>query len=104
VNTEVMLTCAITGDADTAGRHPALPITPKQMASAIEAAAVAASAVHIQVRGLDTGSPSHDLKYHLEVGPDAKEVAYRSPLGYGDRELKKLVILSTIVKNTILSL
>jgi len=39
MNNEVIISCAVTGSGDTAGKHPNLPITPKQIAEAsIEAA------------------------------------------------------------------
>ena len=39
MNHEVIVTCAVTGAGDTVGRHPAIPVTPKQIAAAaIEAA------------------------------------------------------------------
>ena len=34
-----MITCAVTGASDTVGRHPAIPVTPEQIANAaLEAA------------------------------------------------------------------
>ena len=40
MNHEVIVTCAVTGAGDTVGKHPAIPVTPKQIAEAsIEAAA-----------------------------------------------------------------
>ena len=39
MNNEVIITCAITGAGDTVGKHPAIPVTPQQIAdAAIEAA------------------------------------------------------------------
>ena len=36
---KVMISCAVTGSADTPGKNPAVPVTPKQIASsAIDAA------------------------------------------------------------------
>ena len=38
-NTEVIVTCAVTGGGDTVGKHPSIPVTPKEIAAAaIEAA------------------------------------------------------------------
>ncbi|EPQ7038695.1 3-keto-5-aminohexanoate cleavage protein, partial [Pseudomonas aeruginosa] len=31
MNHEVIVTCAVTGAGDTVGRHPAIPVTPKQI-------------------------------------------------------------------------
>ena len=56
MNTEVIVTCAITGAGDTVGRHPAIPVTPKQIAdSAIEAAKSGATICHMHVRDPQTG-------------------------------------------------
>jgi uncharacterized protein (DUF849 family) len=68
VNDEVIITCAITGAGDTAGIHPELPVTPKQIAEAAVAAARAGAAVaHIHVREPKTGAPSRKLEYYREV-------------------------------------
>ena len=32
MNHEVIVTCAVTGAGDTVGKHPAIPVTPKQIA------------------------------------------------------------------------
>ena len=51
MNTEVIVTCAVTGAGDTVGKHPAIPVTPKQIAdAAIEAAKAGAAVAHIHVR------------------------------------------------------
>lgn len=64
----VIVTCAITGGGDTTGKHPAIPITPKQIAeSAVEAASAGAAVVHIHVRDPLTGKPSSKLEYYEEV-------------------------------------
>ncbi|ODU94547.1 MAG: hypothetical protein ABT00_04225 [Bordetella sp. SCN 68-11] len=56
-----ILTCAITGGDDTAGRFPAVPVTPRQIAeSAIEACRAGAAIAHIHVRDPATGRPSLD--------------------------------------------
>ena len=34
MNHEVIVTCAVTGAGDTVGKHPAIPVTPKQIAEA----------------------------------------------------------------------
>jgi uncharacterized protein (DUF849 family) len=67
MNKELIVTCAITGNGDTAKKHPNLPITPKEIAnSAIEAAKEGASIVHIHVRESD-GKPSRKFEYYKEV-------------------------------------
>lgn len=68
MNTDVILTCAITGAGDTAGKHPNLPITPEQIANAsIDAAKAGAAIVHIHVRDPQTGAISHDAALFQEV-------------------------------------
>ena len=48
MNREVIISCAITGAGDTASRHPDLPITPKQIATAAIEAAKAVSYTHLR--------------------------------------------------------
>lgn len=68
MNDEVVITCAVTGAGDTAGVHPGLPVTPRQIAAAAIAAARAGAAVaHIHVRDPQTGAPSRRLEYYREV-------------------------------------
>jgi len=68
MNRDVIVTCAITGAGDTVGKHPAIPVTPKQIAdSAIEAAKAGASIVHCHVRDPETGRPSRDSALYREV-------------------------------------
>ena len=53
MNNEVIISCAVTGSGDTAGKHPELPITPKQIADAsIEAAKAGAAIAHVHVLSL----------------------------------------------------
>lgn len=64
----VVVTCAVTGSADTVGRHPAVPVTPAEIAAAAVAAGRAGAAVaHIHVREPDTGRPSMRLELYAEV-------------------------------------
>lgn len=64
----VVISCAITGGADSVGKHPAIPVTPEQIAkSAIEAAEAGAAAVHIHVRDPKTGRRSMEFEYYREV-------------------------------------
>jgi uncharacterized protein (DUF849 family) len=64
----VIVTCAITGSGDTVGKHPAIPVTPEQIAvSALEAAQEGAAIVHIHVRDPETGLASSKLEYYSEV-------------------------------------
>lgn len=67
MNTEVIVTCAVTGAGDTVGKHPAIPCTPKQIAAAaIEAAKAGAAVAHCHVREPD-GKPSRKVDYYREV-------------------------------------
>jgi uncharacterized protein (DUF849 family) len=64
----VIVSCAITGGGDTVGKHPAIPVTPAQIAqSSIEAAGAGAAIVHIHVRDPQTGKPSLDQTLYAEV-------------------------------------
>ncbi len=68
MNRDVIITCAITGAGDTAGKHPDLPVTPRQIAAAaIDAARAGAAIVHIHVRDPDSGGISHDTALFREV-------------------------------------
>src|SRR5258707_1892913 len=65
---KVMLSCAVTGSADTPGKNPAVPVTPQQIAqSAIDAAKACAAIVHIHVRDPVTTRPSMDGALYREV-------------------------------------
>ena len=57
---KIIITAAITGAGDTVGKHPAIPVTPQQIAdSALEAASAGATIVHCHVRD-DSGKPTSD--------------------------------------------
>jgi uncharacterized protein (DUF849 family) len=65
---KVMISCAVTGSADTPGKNPAVPVTPSQIAqSAIDAAKAGAAIVHIHVRDPQTTRPSMDKVLYREV-------------------------------------
>lgn len=65
---KTILTCAITGAHTTKKSNPNLPITPQEIAeSALEAASVGASVVHIHVRDPETNGPSIKFEYYQEV-------------------------------------
>ena len=65
---KVMISCAVTGSADTPGRNPAVPVTPAQIAqSAIDAAKAGAAIVHIHVRDPKTTRPSMETSLYKEV-------------------------------------
>jgi uncharacterized protein (DUF849 family) len=68
MNTDVIITCAVTGAGDTVGRHPDIPVTPEQIAaSAIDAAKAGAAIVHCHVRDPATGKGSRDVALYREV-------------------------------------
>ncbi len=65
---KVMISCAVTGSADTPGKNPAVPVTPAQIAqSALDAAQAGAAIVHIHVRDPQTTKPSMDGALYREV-------------------------------------
>ena len=67
MSNKVFISCAVTGSGDTAGKHPDLPKTPEQIATAsIEAAKAGAAIAHIHVREED-GTPSRRLELYKEV-------------------------------------
>ena len=68
MNWETFITCAVTGAGDTVGKHPAMPVTPKDIAAAaIEAAKAGAAVAHIHVRDPETGKGARDPKLFREV-------------------------------------
>ena len=68
MNSEVVITCAVTGAGDTVGKHPDVPVTPEQIASsAIDAAKAGAAIVHCHVRDPATGKGSRDVALYREV-------------------------------------
>jgi uncharacterized protein (DUF849 family) len=65
---KIMISCAVTGSADTPGKNPAVPVTPQQIAqSAIDAAKAGAAIVHIHVRDPATTRPSMDVALYRET-------------------------------------
>jgi uncharacterized protein (DUF849 family) len=68
MNRNVIVTCALTGAGDTAGKSEHVPVTPEEIAnSAIEAARAGASIVHIHVRDPETKQGSRETAYYAEV-------------------------------------
>jgi uncharacterized protein (DUF849 family) len=68
VNPHVIITCALTGAGDTAGKSPHVPVTPTQIAAAaVEAAKAGATVVHCHVRNPETGQFSRDPALYAEV-------------------------------------
>ena len=68
MNRNVVITCAVTGSADTVNKHPDVPVTPEQIATAsIEAAKAGAAIAHIHVRDPETGEACRDPHLYAEV-------------------------------------
>ncbi|PXY29023.1 NADPH:quinone reductase [Prauserella coralliicola] len=68
MNSEIIVTCALTGAGDTVGKSEHVPVTPEQIAtSAVEAANAGAAVVHIHVRDVETGQGSRDVALYREV-------------------------------------
>ena len=68
MNTEVFITCAVTGAGDTAARSEHVPVTPAAIAdAALEAARAGAAVAHIHVRDPGTGKGSRDVALYREV-------------------------------------
>ena len=68
MNPNVIITCALTGAGDTVGKHPAIPVTPTQIAAAaVEAAKAGATVVHCHVRNPATGQFSRDPALYAEL-------------------------------------
>jgi uncharacterized protein (DUF849 family) len=66
--TDVFITCAVTGSADSVGKNPNVPVTPEQIAaSALEAHAAGAAIVHLHVRDPRSGMASRDPALFREV-------------------------------------
>jgi len=68
MNPKVIITCAVTGAGDTVGKHPAIPVTPEQIANAaLEAADAGAAIVHCHVRNPETGKGARDVNLYRQV-------------------------------------
>ncbi len=68
MNPKTIITCAVTGAGDTVGKHPAIPVTPEQIAaSALEAASAGAAVVHCHVRDPETGKGARSVDLYREV-------------------------------------
>src|SRR5438270_1660915 len=68
MNSDVIITCAVTGDDTKVTKSPHCPITPEQIAaSAVEAARAGAAIVHIHVRDPETGQFSMATHHYREV-------------------------------------
>ena len=68
LNSEVFITCAVTGVGATTDRSELVPVTTVQIAdAALEAARAGAAIVHIHVRDPETGGPSRDPALFRDV-------------------------------------
>mgnify|MGYP002525337668 FL=1 len=68
MNRNVIVSCAVTGSGDSVGKHPAIPVTPEEIATAaIEAAKAGAAIAHIHVREPASGKPSRRVELYREV-------------------------------------
>ena len=68
MQTDIFITCALTGAGDTAGRSKFVPITPAQIAEdAIAAAKAGAAVAHIHVRNPETGKPARNPQLYRET-------------------------------------
>lgn len=68
MNSDVFITCALTGSGGTQDKSPFVPRSPKQIAdSAVAAAKAGAAIVHCHVREPVSGIPSRRVKYYREV-------------------------------------
>lgn len=66
--TKTIISCAVTGGADTSGKSKSVPVTPEQIAAAvIEARGAGAAIAHIHVRDPKTGKASQDVGYYRDV-------------------------------------
>jgi uncharacterized protein (DUF849 family) len=68
MNSDVMITCAITGDDTKVTKSPHCAVTPAEIAAAaVEAAKAGAAIVHIHVREPETGAFSMETKHYRAV-------------------------------------
>jgi uncharacterized protein (DUF849 family) len=68
MNTNVILTCAITGSGGSHLKYDGVPKSPEEIAdSAIKAAKAGASIVHLHAREPITGTPCRNLEYYEEA-------------------------------------
>ena len=68
MNSDVMITCAVTGGGDTTKKNPHVPVTPEQIANDCIAAARAGAAIaHVHVRDPATGQGTRNISYYREV-------------------------------------
>ena len=67
---KVIITCAVTGAIHPPSMSPALPVTPREIATAaIEAADAGAAILHLHARDPDNGRPTQDPKWFRQFLP-----------------------------------
>jgi uncharacterized protein (DUF849 family) len=68
MNSDVMITCAITGDDSKVTKSPYCAVTPAEIAAAaVEAAKAGAAIVHVHVRDPETGAFSMETRHYRAV-------------------------------------
>lgn len=73
---KTIITLAVTGSIGDKSRHPALPVTPEEIAqSALAACSQGASIVHIHVRDPDTAEPSMAFELYQEAFQRIREAS-----------------------------
>lgn len=88
MNTETIVTCAITGAGNTRGRNPHVPVTPQEIADSVaEAAAEGAAIVHVHVRdpatGLEAWHPSLFREVMARIRDQGTDVIVNLTTGVG---------------------
>lgn len=74
MNTNVILTAAVTGAGDTTAKNANVPVTPEQIANdCIAAAKAGASITHVHVRDPETGAHSHKSEYFREIADRVRD-------------------------------
>ena len=75
MNRHVIISCAVTGSGNSVGKHPAIPVTPEEIATAaIDAARAGAAIAHIHVRDPVSGKPSRRVDLYREVVERIREL------------------------------
>jgi uncharacterized protein (DUF849 family) len=86
---KVIITAAVTGSIGDRSKHPALPVTPKEIAdSALAAHSAGAAVAHIHVRDPQTAEPSMEFELYREVVErirDASDMVINLTTGAGAR-------------------
>ncbi|WP_423821135.1 3-keto-5-aminohexanoate cleavage protein [Salinisphaera sp. SPP-AMP-43] len=76
MQTDVILTCAVTGAGDTPARNSNVPVTPAEIANdCIKAAQAGASIAHVHVRDPETAAHAHDTAYFREIADRVRDSA-----------------------------